>query len=141
VIGEYAVLALLGFAWGAAVGSGFIALLAALDVIPRLVQLSRSRDCIRLYEWALILGGLSATIVDLFSVSMELPIWTMAVFGLLSGVFVGMLSAALTEVLNVLPILARRFRMQSVIPYLVSAMVIGKIIGSLINFLFPALSP
>lgn len=57
-----------------------------------------------------------------------------AAVGLFDGIFVGMLAAALTEVLNVLPILAKRLRMTSYLFGLLLAMVFGKVAGSLFDW-------
>lgn len=54
--------------------------------------------------------------------------------GLFDGIFVGMLAAALTEVLNVLPILAKRLQMTHYLFGLLMAMVCGKVAGSLFDF-------
>ncbi|MNO07833.1 hypothetical protein D3C81_2302000 [compost metagenome] len=51
-----------------------------------------------------------------------------------NGIFVGMLAAALTEVLNVLPILAKRLHMQKYLLGLLMAMVFGKVAGSLFEW-------
>lgn len=50
--------------------------------------------------------------------------------------FVGMLAAALTEVLNVLPILAKRIGFSGKIIILLMAIVFGKIAGSLFHWLY-----
>jgi stage V sporulation protein AB len=55
--------------------------------------------------------------------------------GLLSGVFVGLLAAALTEVVNVLPILAKRIGMEPRIFWLLLAMMLGKVVGSLFQWI------
>ncbi|MDI3256170.1 MAG: stage V sporulation protein AB [Kyrpidia sp.] len=130
-----------GLAWGVTVGSGFLALLSVLDVVPRLVQLTRSKGALLAYEWALIAGAFLSTLSEIFPMPMNLSRWVAGLWGLLAGVFVGMVAGALTEVLNVLPIVARRLRLESILPLLVSAMVIGKIMGCLINVLFPELAP
>ncbi len=59
-----------------------------------------------------------------------------SVIGLLSGVFVGMLAAALTEVLNVFPILAKRLGIDEQIVVLLMAMVFGKVAGSLFHWIY-----
>jgi stage V sporulation protein AB len=130
-----------GLAWGITVGSGFLALLSVLDVLPRLVQLTRSKRYLTYYEWALTTGACASTLVEIFRLQMHLPVWVAGLWGLFAGVFVGMVAGALTEVLNVLPILVRRLQLQEALPVLVSAMVIGKILGCLLNVLFPELSP
>jgi stage V sporulation protein AB len=45
------------------------------------------------------------------------------------------LAAALTEVVNVIPILAKRLRLEQWIAYLLLAMALGKMAGSLIQWL------
>lgn len=55
--------------------------------------------------------------------------------GLCSGIFVGMLAAALTEVLNVFPILAKRIGLEQKLVIILMAIVFGKIVGSLFHWL------
>ena len=57
-------------------------------------------------------------------------------FRLSGGVFVGMLAAALTEVLNVFPILAKRVGIEDRIIILIMAIVLGKIFGSLFHWIY-----
>jgi stage V sporulation protein AB len=52
------------------------------------------------------------------------------------GIFIGMLAAALTEVVNVIPIMAKRLKMQVHLVYLIMAMTMGKVAGSLFEWLF-----
>jgi stage V sporulation protein AB len=126
---------IIGLAGGLAVGGGFVAFLVVLDIIPRLVQLSKSYDSIHLYEGAIVVGVMVWSIVDFFNWQLKLsPMITMFV-GLLAGCFVGMLAAALTEVINVLPIMAKRLGIDGYMMWLLTAMVLGKVIGSLFEWL------
>ncbi|WP_433946386.1 stage V sporulation protein AB [Paenibacillus sp. SN-8-1] len=125
----------LGLAGGIAVGGGVIALFVVLDIIPRLAQLSRSYDKVHWYEGAMVSGSVVGTVADfwdfkLFLHSEILNGW----IGLLNGIFIGMLAAALTEVLNVLPILAKRLHMGQYLFGLLLAMVFGKVAGSLFDW-------
>src|SRR5699024_10676158 len=99
-------LAFIGLAGGVAVGSGFVAFLTVLDIVPRLTAMTRTRKRVPWYETALVMGALLFTLADfrgwIFSL---LPVAT-GFIGLLCGTFVGFLTGALTEVVNVLPILA-----------------------------------
>ncbi|HEX7057993.1 MAG TPA: stage V sporulation protein AB [Bacilli bacterium] len=130
------ILAILGLAWGLAVGSGLVAFITVLDIIPRLMQITKTATSVRVYEYAFILGACFWAAADLFSVRLHLSVLSIAVAGALCGVFVGMLAAALTEVLNVLPILARRLRVEERLIWLLLAMVCGKVLGSLFEWLF-----
>lgn len=129
-------MALLGFAGGIAVGSGLVALLIVFDLIPRLAQLARAYRKSHWFESAIVGGSMYWTFADFFNWRLFLPAplvlpWT----GLFNGMFIGMLAAALTEVLNVLPILAKRMGLSGYLAALVMAMVLGKTVGSLFDWL------
>jgi stage V sporulation protein AB len=126
---------IIGLAGGLAVGGGFVAFLVVLDIIPRLVQLSKSYHSIHLYEGAIIAGVMVWSTADFFDWQFNFsPICTIYV-GLLAGCYVGMLAAALTEVINVLPIMAKRLGMDDYMKWLLAAMIIGKVAGSLFEWL------
>ncbi|WP_426453474.1 stage V sporulation protein AB [Paenibacillus sp. S-38] len=131
----WTVLVFTGLAGGLAVGSGLVAFLVVLDIIPRLAQLTRSYAKIRWYEGAVICGALFFTLTDFFEWEYGLFPLASSIFGLLAGCFVGMLAAALTEVINVLPILAKRIGMESYIIWLLMAMILGKVLGALAEWL------
>lgn len=130
--------ALLGLAGGLAVGSGLVSLLIVLDLIPRLAQVASAYRKSFWFETAVLSGALYWSVADMMDwrVSLPIPAFLLLIpVGLLSGIFVGMLAAALTEVMNVLPILARRLHLHDHMVSLVMAMVLGKIIGSLFDWL------
>lgn len=125
----------IGLAGGIAVGSGMVAFLVALDIIPRLAQITRSYKYIRGYEWSVVGGSFFFTLSDFFAWSYSFHPLVAVLFGLLAGCFIGMLAGALTEVMNVLPILAKRVGMASYMLWLLMAMVFGKVFGSLLDWL------
>ncbi len=128
-------LVLLGLAGGLAVGSGLVALLIVFDLIPRLAQLAGAYRMSAWFESALIGGSLFFTFADFLDWKLSVPFGPLlGGIGLLDGIFIGMLAAALTEVINVLPILAKRMNLSSYMVALVMAMVIGKTIGSLFDW-------
>jgi stage V sporulation protein AB len=128
-------LVIIGLAGGLAVGSGIVAFLVVLDVIPRLAQLTRSYSHIYRYEVAVIMGTLAWSILDFGNWKLSLGVVGTVICGLASGCFIGLLAAALTEVVNVLPILAKRLHMMEYMKFLLTAMVLGKMIGSLFDWL------
>lgn len=123
-----------GLAGGLAVGGGFVAFLTVLGVIPRLVQLSKSKKALKLYEASVILGALFGILISFRNTLLTVPIWFEMFWGLLHGIFIGMLAAALTEVLNVFPILAKRIKLDTHVEILIFALVFGKIFGSLFQW-------
>lgn len=133
---EILLMIIIGLAGGVAVGSGMVAFLIVLDIIPRLAQITRSRRFLQRYEEAVVAGSLIFTILDFTNWRLEITPLAAGVFGLFAGCFVGLLAAALTEVINVLPILAKRIRLEAYIIWLLMAMIFGKVFGSLFEWLF-----
>lgn len=126
----------MGLASGLAVGSGFVAFLTVLGVIPRLTQLSKTKRMIQHYEWAVVIGALTGVLASLRDPFLGISAYFLIPLGVTDGIFVGMLAAALTEVLNVLPILAKRIRLDGKIILLIMAIVLGKIFGSIFQWVY-----
>ncbi|EMA6341420.1 stage V sporulation protein AB [Bacillus cytotoxicus] len=133
---EYAFAIMIGLAGGLAVGGGYVAFLAVLGVIPRLVQLTKSWKYIQVFEWAVIGGTLAGAWCSLRNITFQTSQYWLIVLGIFCGTFIGMLAAALTEVLNVLPILAKRIRIDGKIVLLLIALVLGKVVGSLFHWIY-----
>jgi stage V sporulation protein AB len=129
-------LIIIGFSGGLAVGCGFVAFLTVLGIIPRLTQLTKTATLIRSYEWSVVSGAIVGTWLGLRSIELGLSPFLLLPIGLAAGIFVGMLAAALTEVLNVLPILAKRIGINEKILVLLMAIVLGKMLGSLFHWTF-----
>lgn len=129
-------MAIVGLAGGFTVGSAFVALLIVLDLIPRLVQLTRAYRRSAWFESGILFGAVYWCSADLFNWGMKLPAAVLLVPSVFQGLFVGMFAAALTEVLNVLPILAKRLRLTPYLFSLLLALVLGKMAGSLIDWLW-----
>ncbi|MCP8966940.1 stage V sporulation protein AB [Ectobacillus sp. SYSU M60031] len=133
---EYVCVIIVGFAGGIAVGGGFVAFLTVLGIIPRLTQLSKSVHRIQAYEWAVVTGALCGGWASLRDTALHISMYWLVPLGLFCGVFVGMLAAALTEVTNVMPILAKRVGVEGKILFLLMALVLGKVVGSLFHWIF-----
>lgn len=121
---------------GVAVGMGFVAFITVLGIIPRMMQLTKTERMILLYEAAAIFGVITGSWLSLSEPVFTLLPSLLSIAGLFYGIFVGMLAAALTEVLNVFPILAKRIRLEERLLYLLMAMVLGKIFGSLFHWIY-----
>lgn len=131
----YAFVAFLGFANGVIVGSGLVALLSLLNVIPRLAQITNTYDKISLYENIIIISSTIAAITSLLGIGINLGKIVVVIVGLFIGIFVGLLASALAEVLNVIPVIMRRFRLDGYMVPVVYSMLFGKVLGSFLNWL------
>jgi len=129
-------LGVVGLAGGFAVGSAFVALLIVLDLIPRLVQLTRAYRRSAVFESGILLGAFYWSCADLFDWSFRLSARTLLIPAAFQGLFVGMFAAALTEVLNVIPIVTKRLKLKPYLLPLLMAMVLGKVTGSLVDWLW-----
>ena len=101
-------------------------------LIPARVQDRLQAASPRILTWAMCLGLVLSASHDMLGFSLSLP----AIFGtaglLLGGMFVGMLSAALEEILEVAPVLMRRFRLGDVSTGVRFVMCIGKGLGAIL---------
>lgn len=101
-------------------------------LIPARVQDRLQAASPRILTWAICLGLIFSTCHDMLGFSLHLPT-LFGVFGLLlGGMFVGMLSAALEEILEVAPVLMRRFRLGDVSTGVRFVMCIGKGLGAIL---------
>jgi stage V sporulation protein AB len=136
-MGRHLFVAMFGLGGGLVVGSGLVSLLIILDLIPRLAQLGNAYRQSLWFETAVTAGALFWTLADFMGWKLFMPSRiALPIAGLLDGLFIGLLAAALTEVMNVLPILAKRMSLSKHIAALVWAMVLGKTAGSLFDWLY-----
>ncbi len=82
--------------------------------------------------WAICLGLMLTALHDMLGFSLPLPDFFGVLGLLLGGMFVGMLSAALEEILEVAPVLMRRFRLGDVSTGVRFVMMLGKGLGAVL---------
>lgn len=127
---------IIGLGGGLAVGGGLVAFLTVLGVIPRLMQLSKTGYLSYYYQTVVVIGSLFGVFLSFEWFKFSFPEWMLSIWGFAHGIFVGMLAAALTEVLNVFPIITRRIGMEHKMLIFIMAIVFGKISGSLFHWLW-----
>jgi len=130
----------IGFSSGMLISGAVIAFLSAIGVVTRLAQKTSTPKYMKWYESAIAIGGIFGAVHGLFRLQITaLPFRgvLVAALGLLCGIFIGVLAMSLAEVLNVIPILARRARLQQGLFYFVLAIALGKMAGALLYALVP----
>ena len=125
---------LVGLSAGAAASAGVFALITVIGILPRWAGHTRTARHVSLYEWSVILGGTAGNLIFLLQPSLPGKEILEAAAGLFMGIFVGGLIMSLAEVLAVFPILLRRGRIQSGIPWMVLSIGIGKMLGAYLYF-------
>lgn len=128
-------LAFLGLTAGLAVSAGTFALIVSLKIVPRLIGKGHSASHIFLFENTIILGGICGTIVTAYP-NLMLPFGSpfLILYGLFSGIQVGCLVMALAEIMNVFPIMFRRFGLKTGLKWVITCMAVGKTAGGLWYF-------
>ena len=115
---------------GLVAGSAFGGALLALGLPTRVVTMfGGSRlSC----GWAVTAGAGAAALMYMAGLSVPLGAWAGWVLLLLGGAFVGMLSAALAELLELLPALLVNARVAGMVLPAVVALMLGKAVGAVV---------
>lgn len=132
---KYLVLIAIGTSTGVIVGNAVAAFITLLQIIPRLIQNSDTLLFIKWYERTLILGMTLFSVAYFTNFSLGLNIYITIIVGLFFGAFIGIFSSALAEVLNVIPVLTKKLELKEYVFYLLFAIGLGKVTGSLVNWL------
>ena len=122
---------------GLVIAGGVFAFIAMIGIIPRLAQKTKTEKYISIYENAIILGGLWGSTT--FFIDYRIPVGAavVTVLGCFIGIFVGGLAVSLAEILNIIPITVKRFRIFGATQLLVTSLAFGKLAGSLLYYIVP----
>lgn len=133
----YFVLAIIGFSGGLVVGGALAAFLTVLGVITRLIEITKTKRYLTIYKFAILSGTIVSTLSYNLSIKVNGSGYILILVGLFMGIFVGMVASALAEVLNVMPLFVDVLGGAKWVYVIIFAMIIGKIIGSLIYWIVP----
>ena len=134
------ILTIIGLASGTAIAAGIFALITKIGVLTQIAHRTKTSNYVTIYETAVLTGGVTGTLLTIFHFQMSLPVAFIGIAGLCYGIFLGCLSTALAETLDVTAIFTRRLKLHTGIPFIVLSMALGKSLGSLlyyIGFYFP----
>lgn len=154
---------LLGSSFGLLAAGGMFTVLLTVGLIPRFAGKTHTGRWVLLYENAVILGTIFGTVLSVLDVGMgkvsqmpvQMPVEVsgqmlaqmsgqmlaqmfsylfLLLWGTFAGIFVGSLAMAIAEMLDTIPIFARRIALRHGLGIIVSAMAVGKLAGSLFYF-------
>ncbi len=126
---------LIGISGGITVGSAIAAFFTLLKFVARVAQTTETWNKIVFYEYSMVLGASVGSILCYSDFNFRLNKFIVIVIGALSGVFLGLFTSALAEVLNVIPVFAKKFKIKFELIYVIVALILGKVVGSLFYFL------
>lgn len=116
---------------GVVVGGALAAFISLLEIVPRLMQISNTNKYIQYYQYAFTLGAIFFISTYFSSKHMSFGVVITGIVGLIIGIFTGLFSSALTEVLSVLPVISKKFKIVNDLKWIIYAMLAGKVLGSL----------
>lgn len=135
----------MGLSSGIFVSAGVFTVLFVVGLVPRFAGKTNTARCEIFYEECLIAGSLIACIFSVYPINGSLggiithmSFWgpmILIVMGVFAGIFVGCLAIALAEVLDGIPIFARRIKLKKGIDIAILSVALGKAVGSLIYFI------
>lgn len=145
------VLAVAGLSGGLGVSGGVFTSLIAVGLIPRFAGKTHTAKHIFLYEEMVVFGTVLGGLISVFFPFLDIanlagqtqvlkeiyPYMAVAVlilYGLFAGIFVGCLALAIAEMLDSIPIFARRMKFRHGVGIVILCMAAGKLMGSLIYF-------
>ena len=132
------IMGIIGLAGGLFAGCGLCAVLTSVGIITRLAWRTKTTTRIRIYENMIFLGAVISNIIYLYEIKIFVPIILkiiiMGTMGIFFGVFVGCLSAALSESLDASTIVFRRIKISKNTKYILLAVALGKFVGNFIYF-------
>lgn len=149
-------LAVIGVSSGLIVSAGVFTVLISVGLIPRFAGKMHVARKIFVLEEMVVLGTLAGAFLSIFSdwgmvgafvrehelfgANATQGVWNLVgtvfllIFGIFAGIFVGCLALAIAEMLNTIPIFARRIGFRHGLGIAILAVSLGKLLGSLIYF-------
>ncbi|NLJ98531.1 MAG: stage V sporulation protein AB [Tissierellia bacterium] len=134
-MGKAALMVLLGLSGGITVGSAAAAFLTLLKLVPRITQVTETNEYIKLFEYVMIIGATIFSFIYFSQFSFKVSKYICIPIGLVMGTFLGLFTSALAEVLNVIPVFAKKFKAKNELKYIIAALILGKLAGSLYYWL------
>jgi len=132
-----AILILIGFSSGIIISGAVFAFISTLGIVQRLAKKTSTEKFANVYEEAIIFGGIFGTSTSLINYYLPVGNFLAGIFSLATGIFYGCLAMSLAEVLNVIPILIRRGKVESGLKFFIFAIAFGKLVGSILYYCVP----
>ena len=145
-------LIIFGASYGLLAAAGVFTVLVAVGLVPRFAGRTHTANKVVLYEEMVISGTILGCILSVFSRYFQIgawfqqhfPVWerqllfagnvVQGLYGIFAGLFIGCLALAIAEMLDSIPIFARRISFRHGLGFAILGMAAGKLCGSLIYF-------
>lgn len=125
-------LGVLGLSGGIVIAGGLVALIMELKIIPRYAGITHTANRIKLYENCIIAGAIIGNLMTVYPIELHWGQWFLYPLGLFGGIFLGSWIIALTEVLDIVPIMSRRAGLKRGFAAIIIATALGKVLATLV---------
>ena len=129
-------MAVVGLCSGLAVAGGLFALIIALGLVAEFADQTHTARQILWYEDAVAAGGIIGNLISIYQFPLPFGDVGAGIFGIFAGIFVGAWAMALTEIINIIPIFARRVNFRRGLELVIISTALGRTAGSLIYYYF-----
>ena len=128
---------MVGLGGGLAVGTSVMAFFTVLGVTVHIIKWSGKKEYTLYFEICMVLASMFSCLVYFTDITIKVLAFLTIPLGLILGIFVGMIAAALTETLDIISIAANQLNIAKWVYLIVLVVLAGKVAGSLVFFLFP----
>ena len=146
-------LGILSMSAGALAAGGVFTVLITIGLVPRFAGKTHTGGKVMLYEDFVVAGTIIGCILSVFEKNCQFgsslleksvvseAVWMvlgnviLLIFGLFAGIFIGCFALAIAEMLNTIPIFARRIGFRHGLGIAILFMALGKLAGALIYFM------
>lgn len=132
---KYSLSVLVSFAGGVVTGGALAAFATMLEIVPRLLQITETNNKVKIYQNVFAIGSIIFIAIYFSDFYINLGKILVIIVGLIMGTFIGLFSSALAEVLNVIPVISKKFKIKDYLQYTIYSLLAGKVIGSLYFFI------
>lgn len=140
---KYGLLIISGASFGLMAAAGVFTVLIAVGLVPRFAGRTDTANHILFYEDCVVFGTITGMLFSVFEkmhpysklILMHISIPAEIIIGFFTGCFVGCLALSIAEMLDSIPIFARRIRLRWGIGIAILAAAFGKMSGALLYFL------
>ena len=125
----------IGLSAGGFTAAGYFAVITSVGMINRIVDVANIKQHIPFIEEIIILGASLGNLFFILDLHLPLGIVGVVLYGLLSGMFIGLFAVCLAEGIKALPIFIRRVRIGTGLGVVILAIALGKAVGALLYYL------
>lgn len=130
----------IGVCHGIATSASVVVFISILGIVPQLAVITGTKRYVNFYGFLLCAGAVIFALLELLNLRFKLgflEIPAMITVFLILGIFTGILLSAIAEVFDIFPAFTGKLGLKNGLKFLIAALALGKIGGSMLAFLTP----